>query len=92
MNTKMGLNSIISGIAIATGLLVASAPSYSENPAERSGERQEARDTKQVGRQDAREGKQECKAGDENSRAECRQGKRDAKQDAKSTAKDIKRD
>lgn len=92
MNRQMGFNRTVSGIVIAFGLLAVSTPSYSENPAERSGERQEARDTKQVGRQNAREAKQECKAGDEKTRAECRQDKRDTKQDARSTAHDIKRD
>jgi len=61
MNIKIGFNRVVSGIVIAVGLLVASAPSYSENPAERSGEGQEARDTKQEGRQDAREDKQNAK-------------------------------
>ncbi|WP_139558719.1 hypothetical protein [Methylotetracoccus oryzae] len=78
-------------LALAAGLLVASTPGYSENPAERSLERQDSRDTRQIGRQQARQGKQDCKAGDEKSRSECRQDKRDTKQDARGTAKDIKR-
>lgn len=91
MKTKTRFNTFFSAMFIASGLLIASTPSYSENPAERSGERQDARDTKQIGRQEARQNKQECKAGDEKSRAECRQEKRDTKQEARSTAKDIKR-
>jgi hypothetical protein len=90
MNMQTDFKSAVSGIVIATGLLFISAPSYSETAAERSGERQEARDMKQTGRSEARDAKAECKEGDEKSRAECRQDKRDTKQDTRDTARDIK--
>ena len=91
MTSKNGLNAFLSRLVIATGLLIGSAPSHAENPADRSGDRQDARDTRQIGRQNAREDKQDCKSHDNKGRPECRQDKRDAKQDARGAAKDIKR-
>ena len=91
MNIKIGLKDVVSSLIIATALFVTSAPSYSESMSERSGERQEARDTKQGGREVARDAKAACKEGDENSRPECRQLKRDIKQESREKARDIKK-
>lgn len=77
--------------AMAMGLITIATPGYPENSAERSEERQGARDTRQIGRQDARDDKQDCKADDQKNRPECRQDKRETKQDSRSRAKDIKR-
>jgi hypothetical protein len=90
MNMKVSFKAAVTGIVIVTGLLVLSAPSYSETASERSGERQDSRDLKQEGRPAARDAKAECKEGDEKSRAECRQDKRKTKQDTRDTARDIK--
>lgn len=90
MKMKISFKAAVSGIVIAIGMLFVSAPSYSETAAERSDERQEARDLKQSGRTEVRDIKAECKAGDEKSRAECRQEKRETKQNTRETARDIK--
>ena len=42
MNTPKGLQAILSGLVIATGLLMAALPSYAETASERSRERQQA--------------------------------------------------
>ena len=91
MNNKKSFKDVVSSLIIAAGLLAMSAPSYSESMSDRSGDRQEARDTKQEGREQARDAKAACKEGDE-SRAECRQEKRDVKQESRDTARDLKHD
>ena len=90
MNNKKYFKDIASSLIITAGLLAIWAPSYSESMSERSGERQEARDTKQGGREVARDAKAACKEGD-GSRPECRQGKREIKQESREKARDIKR-
>jgi hypothetical protein len=90
MNIKISLKDIASSLIIATALFATSAPSYSESVTERSGERQEARDTKQEGREEARDTKSACKEGDK-SRSECRQEKRDVKQESREKSRDIRR-
>jgi hypothetical protein len=90
MNKKSGFKKVLSSLIIATGLLVISAPSYSEDMSERSNERQEARDTRQGGRDQARDIKAACKEGDQ-SNAKCRQIKRDVKQESRDSARDIKK-
>lgn len=77
--------------AMALSFLTLATPGYPENSAERSEERQGARDTRQIGRQDARDDKQDCKANDWRTRPECRTNKRETKQDSRGRAKDIKR-
>lgn len=79
--------SAVATAAIAAGVQMMSAPTYAT---EQSGQRQDARDTRQTGRQDARQEKADCRAGDEKNRPECRQDKRDTKQDARGTARDQK--
>ena len=90
MNMKVSMKAAVTGVVIAAGLLVVSAPSYSETASERSGERQNARDLKQEGRSKARDIKAECKAGDEKTRAECRQDKRETKQKTREAARNIR--
>ena len=90
MNNKKGFKNVVSSLIIAAGLLAMSAPSYSENASDRSGNRQEARDTKQEGRGEARDTKADCKEGNK-SNSDCRQGKRDDKQKSKEEARDIKK-
>lgn len=87
MTTPTGLKATLTGLVLATGLLMAALPSQAEKASARSRERQQARDT----RQDARQDKQACQSGDHNRRPECRQDQRAAKQDARHTARDIKR-
>ena len=77
----------VATVAIAAGGQLLAAPTYAT---EQSGQRQDARDTRQTGRQEARQDKADCRAGDEKNRPECRQDKRDTKQDARGTARDIK--
>ena len=90
MNNKKGFKDVVSSLIIAAGLLAMSAPSYSESVTERSGERQQARNTRQSGRELARDTKAACKEGDKN-RSECRQEKLNIKQKSRETARDIKR-
>jgi hypothetical protein len=90
MNIKDNIKAVVTALVITTGLLVVSAPGYSETASERSGERQNARDLKQEGRGEARDTKAECKAGDEKTRAECRQDKRETKQNTRDAARAIK--
>ena len=77
----------VATLAIAAGVQWVSVPTYAT---EQGQQRQQARDTKQMGREGARDEKAECKAGDEKSRAECRQDKRDNKQESRDTARGIK--
>lgn len=85
--TRKRLLIAVATATIAAGVQMMSAPTYAT---EQSGQRQDARDTRQTGRQDARQEKAECRAGDEKNRPECRQDKRDTKQDARGTARDQK--
>ena len=86
----MGKNFLatVATLAIVAGVQWVSVPAYAAT--EQGAQRQEARDTKQMGRDDAREQKAECKAGDEKSRAECRQEKRDTKQESREEGREIK--
>ena len=72
MNRKRLLIAIAT-VAIAAGVQMLAAPTYAT---EQSGQRQDARDTRQTGRQEARQEKADCRAGDEKNRPECRQGRR----------------
>jgi len=57
---------------------------------EQSGQRRDARDTRQDTRQDSRSEKVDCRQENQKNNAECRQDKRGSKQEGREKARDIK--
>ncbi|OLC65637.1 MAG: hypothetical protein AUH79_07220 [Betaproteobacteria bacterium 13_1_40CM_4_64_4] len=96
MNRKIDLRvGVLSLAFVATGMLAAPAPGYSqttgmERRENRRQDRQGARDTRQTGREVGREAKHACRDAGGNP-VECRQEKRAVKQGARQNARDMKR-
>jgi hypothetical protein len=85
--SKFGWIAIARTVIVASGVLLAAAPSYATENAK---ERQGARDTKQDTRTEARKEKVDCKKADQKNNAECRQDKRDTKQEGRQDSRDVR--